>query len=457
MPLPRLRLHTALPMLAALVAAGHGSAEAAPGGGPTLRPTEAQVCRGFTAKLLEGVTVAPALGKADYLELREEPGGFGPAPAPNADGGAPPPPVVLARKGTPCATATDTKTCVAGLHAARSRTGFAARYTGSPMAPQPIVTYLVATFGDRVEVVASPEELRGFVAPVDTTSDVELVAGCGRMLKTDTGWELTKLYTDSGSCFGGTGGWTRHTVSADGVVALSEDHTVSRAPTCMSGRRPSGLAASKDADRAHDTLAAFLAECAHLEAASVIAFERMAGELAALGAPASVVRRARRSADDERRHATTMDRFLRDAGGTRRGLDVAPAQPRSLLAMALENAVEGCIHETYGALVAHYQSGAATNAEFRSAMRVIAKDETAHATLAWDVAAWLETRLTVDERQQVDDARQHALAELVEAARHEASEELRGAAGLPGAREAQQLLAGLRATLTPAIEALRAA
>jgi hypothetical protein len=453
-----LRLETALPMLAALVACGCRSASAAPSAAPpapALRPTEVQVCRGFTDKLLAGVTIDPFKGKPDYLELREEPRSFGASPVAATDpwardAGAGPAPTVLARKGTACAKATDRPACVAALGRIRTGSGFSSRMIGSGMAPKTVVTYLVVNFEDRFEVVTNEEELRRMLAPVDTTNDVELVAGCGRMLKTPSGWEVTKLYTDPGGCFGGTSGWQRFDVSLDGIVTEKEDHTVTRPPTCISGRRPTGLVAGAS-DGAHGSLAAFFAESAYLEAASVVAFERLADELAARGAPAALVARARRSRDDETRHADVMNGFARGLGGTPRSLEVAEAQPRSLLAMALENAVEGCIRETFGALVAHYQATTAGSREVRDAMRLIAEDETAHASLSWDVAAWLEPRLSESERQELDAARQLALRELAASLLREPSHELRTAAGLPDAREAQQLLAGLALTLAPAL------
>lgn len=453
-----LRLETALPILAALVACGCRKASAAPGT-PALRPSETQVCRGYGDKLLEGVTVDPAKGRADYLELREEPfsftdpvvdGGDG------GDGGVASAPTILGKTGRACSGATDKPTCEAALRRVRSGHGFASRTTGSPMAPRTMVTYLVATFGDRIEVATTEEELRRLLAPVDTTNDVELVAGCGRMLKTPTGWEVTKLFTDRGDCWGGTSGWQRYVVSVDGVVTLKEDHLVSRPPTCISGRRPDGLVAGAR-DEGHGSVAEFFAESAYLEAASVIAFERLADELTTLGADAELVARARKSRDDEVRHAEVMDGFVRRLGCTPRALQIAPMQPRSAFAIALENAVEGCIRETFGALVAHYQANAAESAEVRDAMRRIAEDETSHASLAWDVAAWLEPRLSQAEREQLESARLGALRELSVSLQRAPSGEVQSVAGLPGAREAEQLLAALARTLAPALATARAA
>lgn len=158
-------------MIAGLVAGGCRGAKAAPSA-PAVRAGEVQVCRGFTDRLLAGLTLDPSKGKADYLEIREEAASF---------------------MQPPCATASDHPTCEAALRRVRSNSGFASHSTGSGMAPTTVVTYLVATFGDRIETGSSEEELRLMLAPVDTTHDVELVAGCGRMLKTASGWEVTTL------------------------------------------------------------------------------------------------------------------------------------------------------------------------------------------------------------------------------------------------------------------------
>jgi len=191
-----LRLETALPMIAALVAAGcrspSGEPDASTKAPPSLRPSETQICRGFGDKLLEGVTVAPARGRADYLELREEPASSATSPlADTGDGGVSSAPTILGKAGVACARAIDKPTCEAARLRIRSGRGFASHATGSGMAPVMRVTYLVANFGDAFEVITTEGELRRLLAPIDTTDDLELVAGCGRMLKTPSGWEVT--------------------------------------------------------------------------------------------------------------------------------------------------------------------------------------------------------------------------------------------------------------------------
>lgn len=428
----RLRLETALPLIAAFVAAGCKSRGPAP---PELRPTETQTCLGFNDALLAGVTLAPGRAPADYLELREQLGGGLPT--------------IIGKRGVPCASASDKPTCETALRTIRASRGFAQRGSGDHMTGQMFETYLVATSGDRVEVVTTREELGRLLAPIDNKNDLELIAGCGRMMKTSLGWEVTAVSTDAGECWGGTSGWQRFAVSQAGVVTTSESHLVNRPPTCIGGRRPEGLVAHEPRGDA-GSLAEFFAASAHLEAASVVAFERLADELTTLGAPTELIARARQSGEDEARHAQMMETLLRREGGTPRAPVVRPLAARSTFALAHENAVEGCVRETFGALLAHYQANAAGREDVRDAMRSIAIDETAHAALAWDVANWLEPRLSAAEQADLARARAWALQELALSLDPGPGIELARTAGLPGAGEARELLAALVSTLAPA-------
>ena len=74
---------------------------------------------------------------------------------------------------------------------------------------------------------------------------------------------------------------------------------------------------------------------------------------------------------------------------------IAASPERSLVAMALENAVEGCVNETFGAAVAMAAiDDGCKNARVRwqrcARSRATMKR---HAEARVDVAAWVETRL----------------------------------------------------------------
>jgi hypothetical protein len=85
---------------------------------------------------------------------------------------------------------------------------------------------------------------------------------------------------------------------------------------------------------------------------------------------------------------------------------------RTLADVAVENAVEGCVRETYGALLAFVEALSSPDPSLRRAMRSIAEDECRHAELAWSVHAWALPRLLPAERRRVVEALRAATREL---------------------------------------------
>lgn len=178
-----------------------------------------------------------------------------------------------------------------------------------------------------------------------------------------------------------------------------------------SGRRPAGLVDEGDALDEH-TVGAHLAELARMEAASVRAFTALRDELALHDAPPRLVHAATRAAQDEVRHARQMARLARLHGSAPRRAVVRKVAPRALEEVALENAVEGCVHETWGAFVASWQARSARSPRLRSVLRGVARDESRHADLAWAVAAWAEPKLDREARARVTNSRRAALDRL---------------------------------------------
>jgi rubrerythrin len=185
----------------------------------------------------------------------------------------------------------------------------------------------------------------------------------------------------------------------------------------------------------------------YLEAASVDAFIHLARELEAHGASARLVRAARRAARDEVRHARIVGALARSEGGVVSKVRAELREVRSLEAMALENAVEGCVRETFGAACAMIQAERAGETQVRSAMKRIARDETRHAELSWAVARWIEPQLDRDGRRRVREAQQQAIAALMSVAAHEPHVSLIERLGIPSASQASALLAELQANL----------
>ena len=176
------------------------------------------------------------------------------------------------------------------------------------------------------------------------------------------------------------------------------------------GRRPEGLAACDAV--ASSPVGAFFAHAAHLEAASVHAFARMRDELRALRAPRSLVFAATRAIADERRHARVVSALARRFGARTSPPRVKRPRGRSIEAIAIENATEGCVRETFAAIVAHYQALHARDPVVRAAYARIARDETRHAELAYDAARFFDSILDEAARARVARARDAALAEL---------------------------------------------
>lgn len=195
------------------------------------------------------------------------------------------------------------------------------------------------------------------------------------------------------------------------------------------GRAPRGLVSSGRAAM-HDEITAWLAEAAHLEAASVVAFVHLALDLARLGAPHALVARAIMSAREEVAHAQILGALVAARGGRVNRPVCGPYRPASIRELALHNAVEGCAREAVGAAINAHQARHATAPEIRAAFARIAVDEARHAQLGWAIDRWARTQLTAAEAEHLDAARERALVEVA-AARSTTSPAVRLALGLP--------------------------
>jgi hypothetical protein len=109
------------------------------------------------------------------------------------------------------------------------------------------------------------------------------------------------------------------------------------------------------------------------------------------------------------------------------------------MALAVENAREGCVGESFAALIATFQATTAADPEVRAHLTSIAGDETRHAELAWEIDAWLRTQLTRRQRAHLADVRADELARLAGTLDAPADAELRRATGLPAPAAARAL------------------
>lgn len=182
------------------------------------------------------------------------------------------------------------------------------------------------------------------------------------------------------------------------------------------GRRPLGHVEATE-DRGLDPLGRCLAAMAHLELASILAFEELAAWLVAHDAPATLVGRCHAAASDERRHARWLTALAERHGAPVSVPTARAAGHASAFEVALHNAVEGCVHESFAALMAVVRAERAVQPRLRQVFAAIAIDETRHGQLAWDVHAWLRARLDPTARRVVEQRQRDALALLPARAR----------------------------------------
>ncbi len=215
---------------------------------------------------------------------------------------------------------------------------------------------------------------------------------------------------------------------------------------CAVGRRTEGLATP--AVRAGDcAIGGYLANHAMLEAASVEAFERLCEELRSFGAPEALLAKVTRAADDERDHARRVALEAQRFGVTPPAPVVAPVRARTLLEVAKENVVEGCVRETFGALFASWQAAHTQDPALAGMYAQLAADETHHGALSLALATWFNTRLNEAERRDVRDAMTGAVAELRREVRVGNAAQLAGPLGMPSAEESLRLFDGLAAEI----------
>ncbi len=379
---------------------------------------------------LAGVTPANVV---DYMELRSgvslnDPTMF----------------ALVAKQGLPCAKAT-TPACADTLAKTFSADGWSTS-TGDDIGPS--FRYLVVTRGDTVETITSLASLKQFLAPIDNENEAVFLLGAAlpthSLLCDGNNAQLVSggfnFATTSGYACGEGSNRDEHVVnvSSTGEVTITDTVVVEEGSAgCAIGRRPEGLE-GVGASCAEDRVGAYFANAARLEAASVHAFARLEHELKMHGAPGALIREARRARRDEMRHARMTRGLAKRNGAVPVAARVRRTGQRSLLAFVKENAVEGCVRETFGALVATYQSTHATDKHIARVMSVIAADETRHAALAWRVSKWAMDKLSAEQRADVVALRRSAVGQLERALGTSDGPEPR--AGLPGRAASLELL-----------------
>ncbi|MFY0565529.1 ferritin-like domain-containing protein [Archangium lansingense] len=361
---------------------------------------------------------------------------------------------VSSSSGTACATASDKAACESALSNLTSTNGFRAS-----CADLCVAFYVAMTRGDEVTALTTVESLKSFLGPIDTAQEAALLAfasnynlSCtdlergGVRARADGGFDV--IGTRGHTC-GKDTGITRYVleVTPGGDVKQVRSALIEPGnPNCIVGRRPVGLRAAGGV-ACSEALGRHFASAAHLEAAAIKAFLRLREELALHGADVALQDAALVSALEEVMHTDVSMRLARRFGATPHRLEVEALPLRSLFEVALENAVEGCVRETFGALVAHHQALHARDTQVREAMTRIADDETRHAELSWAIDRWARERLSSSEREALREAKREAVATLREEVTVPLDAELLSEAGMPSPEVAASLMATLEQEL----------
>jgi hypothetical protein len=152
---------------------------------------------------------------------------------------------------------------------------------------------------------------------------------------------------------------------------------------------------------------------ARMEHASVAAFSQLSLHLSALGAPARLLAATHRAALEEIAHAqqcfaiTAAITGVPHSAGPIAALGDGGGPPIDLTRLAIGSLIDGCLGEGIAADVAGHGALAANEPAIRETLAMIAREETGHAELAWDVLSWC---LDIG-----DDAVRTAVATRVEA------------------------------------------
>jgi rubrerythrin len=219
-------------------------------------------------------------------------------------------------------------------------------------------------------------------------------------------------------------------VPARNIQLCVTSHLCAKGPvTAIEGRRPQELVLNPS--QGASDVGQFFAEVMQLEAAAIDAFDILAEELRAHGAPPELVAATERARADEVRHTRMAAALMRRFGGEAERPQVSRRAVRPLYEIALENAVEGCVRESFGAFQASWQAAHATDEVVRAVMRRVARDEVEHAELSFAIAEWIESRLSETERAELAAARAAATTELLAELTQGPSVALLQLAGLP--------------------------
>ena len=345
--------------------------------------------------------------------------------------------------GTPCKDAQNESACLTNLDNAKAM----------KLPPWS----LLATRGDEVLILDNAAALAMFLTPIDTATEAAVIAAtrdlhisCDAKRESfDLGVECLadgfNVVFPAQACSPNT---NRLAIQSAIVSTSGESVTVtnigSTSRSCaIAGRAPDGLSIALPDRTRQSGLAKFLLDTALFEAASIPSFLMLAEDLRALDAPTKLVEDALAAAQDEVVHAQKMASLAQNAGASSGSAHVPSRARKSFWEVAQENAVEACVRETYGALLAHHQAACATDPEIAETMAGIAEDETRHAALGHRIASWAEDLLSAHERGLLRTLRSQAISTLRADVQIQYEEEVYVKVGVPTPAVALRLIDSL--------------
>lgn len=157
----------------------------------------------------------------------------------------------------------------------------------------------------------------------------------------------------------------------------------------------------------------YFAKSAHEQAAAVFSYIALATQLRSFGAPTNLIEQCQSAAKDNILHAKIMQELSEMEGVFVPSFHYVPTS-QSILEVAMQNAVDGCIYETWAALLANWQSThLPSDPELQTVYEQIGKNKAMHGQLAWDLHFWFLSKLRTREKKQLSRAQSKAIAQLL--------------------------------------------
>jgi hypothetical protein len=138
-----------------------------------------------------------------------------------------------------------------------------------------------------------------------------------------------------------------------------------------------------------------------LEAASVYAFNELASQLRHLGAPEELALACEQAACEEQDHARLVGALAQEHGAFFTPPISTPLDQCSLEELAVANARDGLVMETFAAAYAAHQALSAGDTKARRIFADIARDEISHAALSRRIHAWTMLNVPDSVRRRV--------------------------------------------------------